>query len=344
MDNINSNRSEWGRDLNSLLLRRAGKSWSSFFGGLLSLYKDKNEAVLALLEACESNKHHSTTFHSLTVIGMGCKYLVDSLGFDEYQAIFDDASDPKPELLNSFLKENLERVTELVINGNNSFTSARRFILPQILFSRFFSQKSVSVNFADLGTGGGALPKELNNKVLYDKYNKDLIWPGKATYPFMPLNLEKAYGIEKNFNAAWVRSCFANSNYYDQLYSDFQDANNSSHDHEVNYVELDALESTALSDFLTQNRINAITCNFMLYQYKNTYKKKIIDAVLSNLSAPYIFLIVDPFEDYAVPGCSVGMYVSEHMEYLNFARISDSHYKGDITPDSDYYLFAGKYL
>ena len=73
-------------------------------------------------------------------------------------------------------------MTDAVLGHSNSFTGARRFLLPQVLIAHFARRRGLrEVRFLDLGTGLGVLPRQLNHRTCSTVSRP--ICPGPAVLP-----------------------------------------------------------------------------------------------------------------------------------------------------------------
>ncbi|MGW4350504.1 hypothetical protein ACWELJ_00280 [Nocardia sp. NPDC004582] len=113
----------------------------------------------------------SSDVHLVTLIGIAIKSILSPTHFE----ILTSAAPlwERCELLDEEVKRFAAEISEIVAVRHNSFTNARRFLVPQVVMAAYFAADTklndyvYPIRFADLGTGLGIMPKQLNDPGAY---------------------------------------------------------------------------------------------------------------------------------------------------------------------------------
>jgi hypothetical protein len=314
---------------------------------LLSLnmlaYEDLSAAATGVLVDSYYYRPISAT-HLLTLLGIALKLELPEAFAD---LITDGPYDPRLAFLESCLAENPRLLDSVLQNRQNSFTCARRFLLPQIILSSFFLPgKSAGIRFADLGTGLGILPRQLNSRALYERFSPDLGWPGGIP-EFRELPLACAFGVDRGPlpDLNWVSACYGQSDYYSDLLAELQLTLRDSavQGARVESMAVDLMNTEALADFLQSNRINAANISYVLYEMPEQTREAILRAVVNNLDPPGILIVTEPCEELHRQGCVVELYQQGRIEPMSLCFVSDGHFIGHVIPLDDYNSYIDKH-
>jgi hypothetical protein len=250
-------------------------------------------------------------------------------------------------ILETTLAQHYFAIQRLLLTRQNSFTCVRRFAVPQVILDAYFSQYAdLHINFADLGTGIGVLPRQLNSRQVYENLGHDLIWPGGVP-EFRQLPISAIYGVDRGPmpDLQWVHACYGQSRYYSDLYEELlltltePEIRNAT----VSFQELDLLDVKALDYFIRANSINAANLTYVLYELDQAARRNIIDTVIGALSYPGILMVTEPSEELHRQGCVVEIYHNGSLEPTTFCFVSDGHFKGYVLPLDDYESFLRRY-
>jgi hypothetical protein len=271
--------------------------------------------------------------HLITLIGIAVKE-VDPISFG-VTVDTGRARSARLETLESTLREHGEEIAGILALRQNSFTAARRFLVPQIVLGAYFARSGGAVNFADLGTGLGALPRQLNSRRLFDEFSRDLSWPGAAPV-YQPIPLAARFGVERGPmpDVRWVHACYGAGPYYAALYQELMLALATPEvaAADVSYAELNLLAEDALRAFLIGNRINAVNLSYVLYEIDPDSRNRIIDVLTEVLRPPKLILITEPVADLAEPGCTVTLHDDSRQSPRLLFTVSDGHLRGTVSP------------
>jgi hypothetical protein len=160
--------------------------------------------VVRLVVAFRSHRPTNSCSHLITLLGIAVKSAAPA-ALD--RLVSDEHVDMRLDLLEEILNQNSREMLGTLFRRQNSFTGARRFLLPQVLLSSYFGQLRVACNFADLGTGLGILPRQLNSRALFESLGGELEWPdGNPPFRAIPLNVR--FGVDRGPlpDLAWVRT------------------------------------------------------------------------------------------------------------------------------------------
>jgi hypothetical protein len=237
-------------------------------------------------------------------------------------------------------------IDEILAARQNSFTAARRFLVPQVLLAAYFARQPQPARFADLGTGLGVLPRQLNSKALFERFAYDLTWP--HGYPiFRPIPLEARHGVDRGPfpDLAWVRSCYGPSAYYTAQFHELIEIHALPEVRlaEVRYHELDLTDVAALRSFLTEYEINVVNLCYTLYEIEPPKRAAIVDTVAESLSGPGLMIVTEPHGELSQPGCTVT--VRDHSDPVlrPLCAVSDGHFRGRVTALAGYREFLAQY-
>lgn len=281
--------------------------------------------------------------HLVTLLGIAVNLLAG-------QAINDLVSDQPPgdrlAALEHLLHQHRRPIDRILAQRQNSFTGARRFLVPQVLLSAYFAQQHPPARFADLGTGLGILPRQLNSKTLFERFSYDLAWPGG--YPvYRPIPLEARYGVDRGPfpDLGWVRSCYGPSIYYTAQFHELLEVRTLPEvEHaEVHYRELDLTDIRSLRRFITDHGINTANLCYTLYEVEPPKRAAIVDAVADTLAEPGLMIVTEPHGDLTLPGCTVTVQDRAHPVPRPLCAVSDGHFRGRIAPLAGYRGFLERY-
>lgn len=317
--------------------------WRSLYE--LFLYGLNNSAPqlkCSLTDAYEARPLSAT--HLLTLLGIALKansgdqfaYLVGTQPLIERLSV-----------LESVLRAHSQHISSLLLSRQNSFTCARRFLVPRVLLSAYFAKHgTMNIVFADLGTGLGILPRQLNSRSQYDKFAAELIWPGGVPQ-YQPLPISSAFGVNRSPMPSldWVHNCYGLSDYYDTLYHELKVSLNDPEVRQapVEYHELDLLDETALAMFIREHEINTVNLSYVLYEMEPERRMQVIRIVTRELCPPALLLVTEPREELHREGCVVEVFSDNNLHPLSICFVSDGHFKGHVLPLDDYTQFIRKY-
>jgi hypothetical protein len=288
---------------------------------------------------------HPRTSHShfVTLLGIAIKTCAQ----DSFQNLTADLPDSRRlATLERILGEKAETIREILKTRRNSFTGARRFLVPQVLLSAYFAGRGHAVRFADLGTGLGIMPRQLNSRMLYESFSADLTWPdGIPEFRLIPLVAR--FGVDRGPmpDLDWVTACHGSSGYYralrhELLYSLTVPEVRSA---AVRFTELDLTDTVALADFVENNRINAVNLCYSLYELAPSCRALVIRTLAECLADPKVIIVAEPSGDLAEPGCTVTFYDNGTTRPLRVGHVSDGHFRGSVLPLEDYDVFREQY-
>lgn len=310
--------------------------WSMFHECLAKVAESEASGGLdKLLAAMWQQRPHISDAHAITLLGIAVRQLaLQDGGFaDVFRA---DLSAPRrvPALARALSERALD-VMRLMESHSNSYTGARRFLLPQLVIGAFATFQNIQqVRFLDLGTSIGLLPRQLNNKAIYDRFAGDLRWC-PAPLPFRVIPLDYVGGVDRPPlpTLDWVRACHGPSDYYEQRFEEVQWslAQAETAGTEVALRPLDILDLPVLEAFLRVHRINVVTCNFVLYQYSDDMRIRVVETVMRALETQGMLLSMEPSHALARMGCVVHAYQNGSTQPLHVADVSDGHFIGTVT-------------
>ena len=311
----------------------------------LFAYGIENSAphLTALLSTSYKTRPVSAT-HLVTLLGIAIKTQVSDYSAD---ILGDGSMDLQLQALESVIEANSTAIAQILQTRQNSFTCARRFLVPQVILSAVFAtDQAYDLRFADFGTGLGILPRQINSRVQFDKFAADLRWPG-GTPAFRELRLAAVFGLDRGPlpDANWVRACYGISPYYESLYQEllFALQDQSSDAQPVQVAELDLLDIGSVSSFIREERINAANLSYVLYELDLTIRDTIVDAIADALSPPALLIVTEPSRELHAPGCGVTIYWGDSPDKVELCFVSDGHFKGTVRPLAGYNAFVGSY-
>jgi hypothetical protein len=281
--------------------------------------------------------------HLVTLLGIA----VQSLAGDSFpELVSDRPAGQRLAALEELLRRHRRPVDQLLIRRQNSFTGPRRFLVPQVLLSAYFARQARPASFADLGTGLGILPRQLNSRSLFARYAPELDWPaGPPAY--RPIRLAARYGVDRGPfpDQGWVRSCYGRSGYYADQYRDLLDALDRPEVRaaEVGYQELDLTDRVGLRRFITGRQINAVNLSYTLYQLDPAGRARVLATLAESLHPPGLVLVTEPHDELGRPGCTVS--VRDHADPAPrpLCSVSDGHFVGRVRPLAGFDEFVARY-
>jgi hypothetical protein len=282
--------------------------------------------------------------HSLTLLGIALK--VAAPGPFGYVSA-DGPADARLGALEEIILEHRVRIGSILNSRQNSFTSARRFLLPQVLLSAYFAVfREGDVNFADLGTGLGVLPRQLDSARQYKAFARDLVWPGGIP-EFREISLASRLGADRGPlpDLDWVRSCHGQSDYYRALYGELVDSFSAPDiaGTEVRLEELDILEPDAMAHFIRRHHINAANLGYVLYELERGQRAEVIDMLVRELRPPGVLIVTEPHNELHGQGAVVELFHNGSRKPHDICFVSDGHFKGHVIPLDDYDKFTRDY-
>ncbi|WP_210586757.1 hypothetical protein [Streptomyces sp. GESEQ-35] len=316
--------------------QQGNHGWSLFHECLSEVARSEASAGLdQLLSAMWQRRPHISDAHAITLLGIAVRQLAlqDRGLADVFRAEL-SASRRVPALARALSEQALD-VLRLMDSHSNSYTGARRFLLPQLVIGAFAAFRNIRrVRLLDLGTSVGLLPRQLNNKVVYDRFAGDLRWH-PAPLPFRIIPLEFVGGVDRPPlpTLDWVRTCHGPSDYYEQRFEEVQWSLGQAETAGTRMAlrPLDILDFPALAAFLRAHHINVVTCSFVLYQYDDDTRNRIVETVMGALGTPGMLLSMEPSHALARMGCVVHAYQDGSTRPLHVADVSDGHFMGTVT-------------
>jgi hypothetical protein len=299
---------------------------------------------LAEIAATARVRHpYHSAVHLVTLLGIAVNLLAGSASAD---LLGDRPPAARLVALEDLLGRHRREIEQILTFRQNSFTAPRRFLMPQVLLAAYFAQQNQPVRFADLGTGLGILPRQLNSKTLFERFSYDLAWPDG--YPvYQPIPLEARYGVDRGPfpDLAWVRSCYGPSAYYTAQFHELIEIRALPEVQQavVHYQELDLTATAALHRFLTEHRINAVNLCYTLYEVEPPKRAAIVDAVADALSEPGLMIVTEPHGELTLPGCTVTVQDRARPVPRQLCAVSDGHFRGRITALAGYREFLAQY-
>jgi hypothetical protein len=278
--------------------------------------------------------------HLFTLLGIALKDVsAELLGH------LTDDRPPRQRLveLEAALRTRRHVISQILATRRNSFTSARRFLVPQVILGSYFRLVDEPARFADLGTGLGILPRQLNSARLYERFSSDLIWPGGIP-AFAPIPFESRFAVDRGPfpNIDWVRSCYGVTEYYSGLYRELIAAMESDDVQRasVTQVDLDLLNAGHLGAFLAGQRVNAVNLSYVLYEVDPASRPGIIAAIRRSIGPPGLVVIMEPHDELGARGCDVTVFDQRIESPLRICAVSDGHFKGKVAPLEDFDEFC----
>jgi hypothetical protein len=282
--------------------------------------------------------------HLLTLLGIALKAIAP-------QSCESILADTSPELrlkaLEEIIDRNYARISKIIRNRQNSFTSARRFLVPQVLLSAYFAQEGIQeVRFADFGTGLGILPRQLNVPEQYKEFSADLIWPnGVPSFRQIPLSARLGVDRGPMPDLNWVHACYGGSDYYAHLYTELLHALSAPgvETAEVDYKEIDLLDFGAVTAFIRERKINVANLTYVLYEMERAKRSEVVEMLARALYPPAVMVVSEPHKELHAQGAVVEFFHSGEITPQTLCFVTDGHYKGYVLPLDDYDAFVEKY-
>jgi hypothetical protein len=277
----------------------------------------------------------------LTLLGIALKVTAPG-SFEEISV--DSPAGGRLSTLEDMLKEHAIQIGSIVGQRQNSFTAARRFLLPQVILGAYFSaQPEYDAIFADLGTGLGILPRQLNSPQQYESFARDLIWPN-GTPAFRKISLAARLGVDRGPlpDLPWVRACYGQSQYYTRLYEELLDVLKAPEvaASDAQFEELDILDLDALAEFISRNRVNAANLSYVLYELDSRKRAAVIDMIVQQLQPPGALIVSEPHNELHGQGTVVELYHNGDSKPQTICFVSDGHFRGYVIPLDDYDQFT----
>lgn len=236
------------------------------------------------------------------------------------EEVLDTIRNPDPSFLQCF------------ISRNHSFSSSRRFVLAQIIFSYFF--QSQAIRHIDLGAGLGLLSCQLNNKEEYEDVIANITC-SHLDLTFKPLNLQISVAVDKLPlpSIKWVSACHPNTHYYQtELRRTLRvltrvEEERAKH---FSFFPCDITNHRDLCCVFEKIRPNAVTCNLVMYQLTEAQRKAVIKATLAAMDLDGIILSLDPLSP-SHPAGRLTLFSASYPEGVEILEISDNHCQGNIS-------------
>lgn len=298
------------------------------------------EVVATALAHRPAGGHH----HLVTLLGIAVR-TVDPAILPE---LVSDRPQPRRlAALDELLRRHRHRVDRLLADRQNSFTGPRRFLVPQVLLAGYFARQGPPARFADLGTGLGILPRQLNCRPQFERYAPGLAWPGRRRPAYRPIRLAARFGVDRGPfpDRAWVRSCYGCSGYYTDQYRELTEVlvDPAVRAAPVGYQELDLTDLAGLRRFVRAQRINAVNLCYVLYQLDPASRTGVLAALAGALLPPGLVLLTEPNGELARPGCTVT--VRDHADPAPrwLCAVSDGHFTGTVRRLAGWDDFVARY-
>lgn len=316
--------------------------WREIYRVIAHAFADSSSALAPVAHEFRALRAFDSDSHFLTLLGIAIRAvapdILPRLGID-------DDLDKRMSILDRAVRHHEAHIRRLVLHRRNSFTSARRFLVPQVLLSAYFAAATAPVRFADLGTGLGILPRELNSAAVFDRFAGDLPWPDGVPR-FRPIPLAARFGVDRGPlpDFAWVRACHGVSPYYDRLFDELLLAFELTEPTAagVRYDEVDLLDGDRLTGFLRGGAIGVANLSYVLYELRPETRLEIIEAALDAMASPGVVVVTEPHDELAGAGCTVTVY-GHHHDPLRVLDVSDGHFRGQVRPGPDYDAFLARF-
>ena len=282
--------------------------------------------------------------HLLTLLGIALKVIVTQ----PFESAFADRSlESRLDVLEETIGRNRAAISEIINGRQNSFTSARRFLVPQVLLSAYFARADIQeARFADFGTGLGTLPRQLNSPEQYKAFSADLVWP-KGVPSFRKIPLSARLGVDRGPmpDLNWVHSCYGQSDYYAHLYTELLDTLSAPEVKmtKAEYKEIDLLDFKSVAAFIREHEINVANLTYVLYELEPAKRSEVVEVLTEALYPPGILLVSEPHRELHSQGAVVEFFHSGETMPETLCFVTDGHYKGYVLPLEDYDAFVEKY-
>lgn len=301
--------------------------------------------LVSILTKFRNLRPSSSASHAITLLGIALKAV---LTVKRFRAIIGLGTlMNRLHALEEGLAANGADVVGIMASRQNSFTSARRFLVSQVVLSSVFGAlKGCEANFADLGTGLGVLPRQINSKRVYERFAPDLQWPSGIP-EFRSILINKRFGVDREPmpDLEWVRKCYGLSTYYDELFGEllsvFEEPEVGSAD--VSLIELDLLDIDIIRSFLHKEGINTVNLSYVLYELDAQSRNQLLDLLVSELRHPALIMVSEPRNELIQQGCTVSLYLENDARPFEFCIVSDGHFRGAVNAGVDFELFQSRF-
>lgn len=295
-----------------------------------------------LVESYEARQTSPT--HLLTLLGIALKLEAEE-HFDYLAGKMELPG--RLRVLEQVVSRYASAISAVLLKRQNSFTSARRFLVPQVVLGAYFAEhRDADIRFADFGTGLGILPRQINSATQYAAFCGDLRWPGGIP-EFRKMPIGKLFGVDRGPmpDLNWVSACYGRSEYYAQLKAELQFAWTDPEvlGVEVQFTEIDLLDTAMLRAFVRDNQVNAMNLSYVLYELGREDRQEVISALLDHLPSPGVLVVVEPRDELHNRGCVVEVHTAESASPIPVCYVSDGHFKGDVLPLEGYREFFARY-
>jgi hypothetical protein len=276
----------------------------------------------------------------LALLGIALK-VADPGSFEEFSV--DRPVERRLGALEHVIEERRSQIGAIISQRQNSFTAARRFLLPQVILGAYFSARpEYDATFADLGTGLGILPRQLDSPQQYESFARDLIWPN-GTPAFRKISLAARLGVDRDPlpDLSWVHACYGSSQYYARLYDELLDVLQAPEvaAADARFEGLDILDVDALAEFIERHRVNAANLSYVLYELDRRERAAVIDLIVARLLPPGVLIVSEPHNELHGQGTVVELYHDGDPKPQTICFVSDGHFKGYVIPLDDYDQF-----
>ncbi|GLZ02845.1 hypothetical protein Acsp03_03120 [Actinomadura sp. NBRC 104412] len=297
-----------------------------------------------ILALCHGSQPAHSATHLISLVGIAIK----TVRPDALPLIYRAPSmKERLRLLEETVGEHGDDIRRLVSMRRNSFTGARRFLVPQAILSAFFrGHEGDGITFADFGTGLGILPRQLNCETLYRTFAPDLVWDDGIPR-FRPIPLRSSLGVDRGPmpDLEWVRSCYGPSDYYDELFSELTFTLDVLADEggPVRFHEVDLVDDEALTAFLRDNAVHAGNLSYVLYEISMAMRAKLVRTLREGLRPPGLLIVTEPHGELTRQGCDVLVYCRDRQDPYRVCAVSDGHFKGKVTRLEHYREFFDRH-
>jgi hypothetical protein len=144
---------------------------------------------------------------------------------------------------------------------------------------------------------------------------------------------------------AWVRACYGASPYYADLFDELMftlqilDEDGSS----AEYREIDLLDTGALVNFLQEHAVHAGNLSYVLYEIDPAHRERVLRTLREGMRDPGLIIVTEPHAELTRQGCDVLVHTRDRSAPYRLCSVSDGHFKGRVTPLSDYAEFTAQY-
>lgn len=317
--------------------------WRKLYAAISESLRHRTPSSVAIIEWLATERPRDSWTHLITLVGIGIKHAHDeALSYIVGPASGDEAM----TALDTVLVTYLESIKKSIQHRCNSFTGTRRFLVPQVILGAYFNARSTPCRIADIGTGIGILPRQLNRPDMYHRLAADLVWSrGIPTFRNIPLT--KRVGIDRGPfpDMEWVKYCYGPSVYYEALFSELADhwAEASRGGAEVELLELDITDEVELRNALQEHDINAANISYVLYEMSPTTRNRVLNCVRSALRFPGLLITTEPSPWLSQSGCKVHVYDQDGLDGLEVCNVSDGHFRGTVSEGTGFGDFVAQY-